>query len=159
MVALVSGASRGIGQAVARALVEAGHQVGLLARSEAVRAVAQGLGEAALPILGDVRRLEDWERAVAEVEAHFGGLDVLVNNAGVGVFRPVHELSPEEWREVLETNLTGAFYGIKAAVPALLRRGGGVIVNIGSLAGKHAFKEGAAYNASKFGLLNPDRHM
>jgi len=153
MVVLISGASRGIGRAIAQALVKEGHRVGLLARSEEVHKVAQELGSLALPLLGDVRRLEDWERAVAQVEAHFDGLDALVNNAGIGIFRPVHELSPVEWREVLETNLTGAFYGIKAAVPALLRRGQGVIINIGSLAGKNAFKEGAAYNASKFGLL------
>ncbi len=93
------------------------------------------------------------ERAVAQLEAHFGGLDYLINNAGIGIFKPVHELSLQEWRQVIDTNLTGPFYAIKAAVPAMLRRGGGHIINIGSMAGKSAFAGGAAYNASKFGLL------
>ncbi|GAA6735440.1 MULTISPECIES: SDR family oxidoreductase [Thermus] len=152
-VALVSGASRGIGKAIAEALHREGYGVGLLARDEGgLRAVAEALGERALPLVGDVRRAEDWARAVAALKAAFGGLDVLVNNAGIGIFKPLEELSEGELREVLEVNLVGPFLGLKAALP-LLKEREGVVVNIASLAGKNPFKGGAAYNASKFGLL------
>ncbi|RDI94865.1 short chain dehydrogenase [Meiothermus sp. QL-1] len=152
-VALVTGASSGIGLEIARALVAHGVRVGLFARSQdkLARLAAELGGCLALP--GDVTRYEDLVQAVERLEAQFGGLDFLINNAGIGIFKPVHELSPEEWQQVVQTNLTGPFYATKAAVPALLRRGGGYIINIGSLAGKNAFAGGAAYNASKFGLL------
>jgi len=150
---LVTGASSGIGLEVARQLVASGVGVGLFARSQSKLAhIAGELGNS-LALPGDVSRYEDLERAVQQLEARFGGLDFLVNNAGVGIFKPVHELTPEEWQQVLQTNLTGAFYATKAAVPAMQRRGGGYIINIASLAGKNAFANGAAYNASKFGLL------
>jgi NAD(P)-dependent dehydrogenase (short-subunit alcohol dehydrogenase family) len=152
-VALVTGASSGIGLEVARQLVASGVGVGLFARSQSKLAhIAGELGNS-LALPGDVSRYENLERAVQQLEARFGGLDFLVNNAGVGIFKPVHELTPEEWQQVLQTNLSGAFYATKAAVPAMQRRGGGYIINIASLAGKNAFANGAAYNASKFGLL------
>jgi NAD(P)-dependent dehydrogenase (short-subunit alcohol dehydrogenase family) len=150
--ALISGASRGIGEATARLLHARGYGVGLLARNGArLEALAREL-PGALPLVGDVRRREDWERAVARMEEAFGGLFALINNAGIGIMKPVAELSEEEVREVLEVNLVGPFLGLKAALPLLLRSRG-VVVNVGSLAGKNAFKGGAAYNASKFGLL------
>ncbi|MCS7057437.1 MAG: SDR family oxidoreductase [Meiothermus sp.] len=152
-VALVTGASSGIGLEIARQLIAHGVKVGLLARSqEKLTQLAAELGNS-LALPADVTRYEEVERAVARLEAHFGGLDYLINNAGIGIFKPVHELSPQEWRQVIDTNLTGPFYATKAAVPAMLRSGGGHIVNIGSMAGKNAFAGGAAYNASKFGLL------
>ncbi len=151
--ALISGASRGIGEATARLLHQKGYAVGLMARDGArLEALARELGEGALPLPGDVRRREDWEMAVARMEEAFGGLFALVNNAGIGLMKPVAELSEEEVREVLEVNLLGPFLGLKAALPLLLRSRG-VVVNVGSLAGKNPFKGGAAYNASKFGLL------
>jgi NADP-dependent 3-hydroxy acid dehydrogenase YdfG len=150
--ALISGASRGIGEATARLLHARGYGVGLLARNGArLEALAREL-PGALPLVGDVRRREDWERAVGRMEEAFGGLFALINNAGIGIMKPVAELSEEEVREVLEVNLMGPFLGLKAALPLLLRFRG-VVVNVGSLAGKNAFKGGAAYNASKFGLL------
>jgi len=152
-VALISGASRGIGEATVRLLHARGFRVGLLARDgDRLKALAAELGEGALPLPGDVRRGEDWERAVAGVLQAFGRLDALVNNAGIGLMKPISELSEAEFREVLEVNLLGPFLGLKAALPALLASKG-VVVNIGSLAGKNAFKGGAAYNASKFGLI------
>ncbi|GAA6747033.1 SDR family oxidoreductase [Thermus brockianus] len=152
-VALISGASRGIGEATARLLHAKGYRVGLFARDgERLRALAEELGEGAMALPGDVRRLADWERAVAALEEAFGGLFALINNAGIGIMKPVAELSEAEVREVLEVNLLGPFLGLKAALPAL-RRAWGVVVNVGSLAGKNPFKGGAAYNASKFGLL------
>jgi NAD(P)-dependent dehydrogenase (short-subunit alcohol dehydrogenase family) len=149
---LISGASRGIGEATARLLHARGYGVGLLARNGArLEALAREL-PGALPLVGDVRRREDWERAVGRMEEAFGGLFALINNAGIGIMKPVAELSEEEVREVLEVNLVGPFLGLKAALPLLLRSRG-VVLNVGSLAGKNAFKGGAAYNASKFGLL------
>ncbi|WP_018466710.1 SDR family oxidoreductase [Calidithermus timidus] len=153
-VALVTGASKGIGREIARQLVSEGVRVGLLARNRAqLEALAVELGEGALALPGDVTQFADLERAVARLEERFGGLDYLINNAGIGVFKPVQEMNIEDWRVVLETNLTGPFLATKAAVPAMQRRGGGHIVNIGSLAGKNAFAGGSAYNASKFGLI------
>jgi NAD(P)-dependent dehydrogenase (short-subunit alcohol dehydrogenase family) len=152
-VALVTGASSGIGLEIAKQLVANGVGVGLFARSQARLARLAGELGGSLALPGDVTRYEDLERAVHQLEAHFGGLDYLINNAGVGIFKPVHKLEPEEWQQVVQTNLTGPFLATRAAVPAMQRRGGGYIINIGSLAGKNAFANGAAYNASKFGLL------
>ncbi len=153
MVILVSGASRGIGRALARLLVARGHRVGLMAReSPELGGLAAELGPQALALPGDVREEGDWQRALAELAQAFGRVDALVHSAGVGVFKPIPELSLEEWRLVLETNLTGAFLGLKAGLPYLEAQKGTAVL-IGSLAGKHAFKGGGAYNASKFGLL------
>jgi len=103
--------------------------------------------------VADVRDHEQVHQLFKFVDAEFGALDVLVNNAGVGIFRPVSELSIEEWKHVLDTNLTGAFYCSREALFRFGNKGEGSIVHISSLAGKHAFAGGAAYNASKFGLL------
>ena len=157
-VALVTGGSRGIGLAVARALVERGAQVAITATSEATlqagtTALQEVSGAAAvLPILADVRRHEQVERAVDTAVGHFGGLDVLVNNAGVGVFGSVADMTVEEWHRVIDTNLNGAFYCCHAALPHLRARGGGWIISISSLAGVNAFPTAAAYCASKAAL-------
>ncbi len=156
--ALVTGASKGIGYAIAEAMVRAGGAVAISARSEdEVRRAAERLnaldGGRALGLAADVRRLDDVRRMVASTARELGGLDVLVNNAGVGRFGRMDELSDEHWQQVIDTNLTGAFYCCREAVPRLRERGGGWIINIGSLAGKNPFAGGAAYNASKFGLL------
>ena len=99
-----------------------------------------------------MRRYDDVRHVVEATVARFGGLDFLVNNAGVGVFSEVAEMTPEQWSRVIDTNLTGVFNACHAALPHLRRRGGGFIVNISSLAGKNAFAGGAAYCASKSGL-------
>ncbi len=100
----------------------------------------------------DVRVAEQCERLVAHAVETFGRLDILINNAGLGIFAPVEELSIDAWHQLLETNLDGVFYCCRAALPHLKRQGGWII-NIGSLAGKNAFAGGAGYNATKFGLL------
>jgi len=156
-VAFVTGGSRGIGLAIARALVLEGAQVAIIGKSDAHLSAARPLIEAEGPasvetLKADVRRYEDVERALAAVVSRFGGLDIVINNAGVGIFANVADMSPEQWSEVIDTNLTGVFHVCHAAIPHLRRRGGGTIINISSLAGKNSFTTAAAYCASKAGL-------
>jgi NAD(P)-dependent dehydrogenase (short-subunit alcohol dehydrogenase family) len=156
-VAIVTGGSRGIGLAIARALVAEGVHVAITGRNEAHLAVARPTIESAGPgavetLQADVRRAEDVTRAVDATVARFGGLDILINNAGVGIFAGVSAMTAAQWTEVIDTNLTGVFHACHAALPHLQRRGGGFIINISSLAGKNPFVDGAAYCASKAGL-------
>lgn len=156
-IAFVTGGSRGIGLAIARALVAEGAQVAITGRSAAHLSAARPEIEKAGPgkvetLQADVRSYADVERAIAATAARFGALDIVVNNAGVGIFADVADLSPEQWSEVIDTNLTGVYHVCHAAIPRLRRRGGGFIVNISSLAGKNAFATAAAYCASKAGL-------
>jgi 3-oxoacyl-[acyl-carrier protein] reductase len=152
-VALITGGSKGIGFAIAEALVSQGARVMLTGRNAADLERAQArLGPRALSVSADARLAEEVERAVqATVDGH-GGLDVLVNNAGIGIFKNAADMSPAEWQSIIDTNLSGVFYYCHAAIPHLRRRGGGWIVNISSLAGKNPFTGGAAYCASKAGL-------
>ncbi len=152
-VAVVTGGSRGIGRAIVEALAAEGATVTLTARSaEAAGQAAREVGGRTLGFECDVRRDDQVARLFEQVARAAGGTDVLVNNAGIGVFGPVADMSPEDWRAVIETNLGGVFYCCRAAIPQMRARGGGYIINISSLAGKNAFPNGAAYNASKFGL-------
>jgi NAD(P)-dependent dehydrogenase (short-subunit alcohol dehydrogenase family) len=152
-VAVVTGGTRGIGLAIARALGQGGAGVVVGARREDdVARVAGELGPPALGVACDVRRIEDCERLVVRTVENFGRLDILINNAGLGVFAPVEAMSPEDWHRQIETNLDGVFYCCRAALPHI-KKARGWIINIGSLAGKNAFAGGAAYNATKFGLL------
>jgi len=155
--AIVTGGSRGIGFAIARALVMEGVNVGITGRNEGHLLKARKAIEASGPgsvetFASDVRSYSDVQRVVSGTAARFGGLDVLVNNAGVGVFANVADLTPEQWSAVVDTNLTGVFNACHAALPELRKRGGGYIINISSLAGKNAFQGGAAYCASKSAL-------
>jgi NAD(P)-dependent dehydrogenase (short-subunit alcohol dehydrogenase family) len=157
-VAVVTGSSKGIGYAIAEALVHAGASVMVSARhaeevsNAAARLNSMGSGRA-LGLPCDVRRPDAVAELIGRTVAEFGGLDILVNNAGVGRFGPVAELPVERWQQVIETNLSGAFYCCREAIPHLRRRGGGWIINIASLAGKNPMAGGTAYNASKFGLV------
>jgi len=151
--ALVTGGSRGIGLAVAAALLREGAAVAICGRDRAaLDAALERLGDRSSAIECDVGDEGQVARMFAEVDRRFGGLDVLVNNAGVGLFAPAPDISPADWRRVIDTNLSGPFYCSRLAVPLMRRRGGGYIFNVSSLAGKNAFAGGAAYNASKFGL-------
>jgi 3-oxoacyl-[acyl-carrier protein] reductase len=156
-VAIVTGGSRGIGLAIARALVGEGAHVAITGRSgahlSAARPAIESVGPGSVETLqADVRDYGAVQRTVEAAVGRFGGLDILVNNAGVGAFTDVASMTPDQWAEVIGTNLTGAFHMTHASLPHLRRRGGGFIINISSLAGKNPFPQGAAYCASKAGL-------
>lgn len=157
-VALVTGGSRGIGFATAVALVADGMKVAITGRNqghldEARRRIeAAGGSGSLLTVHADVRQFADVERTMAAIEHSFGGLDVLVNNAGVGIFSPVADMKPDQWADIIDTNLTGVYNCCHLAIPKLRQRGGGYIINISSLAGKNSFVGAAAYCASKAGL-------
>ena len=158
--ALVTGGSRGIGRAVVERLAGAGASVAFCARNES--AIEQAEAEirarnsaAPVKVAGraadvgsepSIRSLFEW------IDSEFGGLDILVNNAGLGIFKDLAAMQPDEWQTVIGTNLSGVYNCCHHALPRLVARGGGWIVNISSLAGKHPLAGGAAYTASKFGL-------
>ncbi|MGB7923179.1 MAG: SDR family oxidoreductase [Pyrinomonadaceae bacterium] len=155
--AIVTGGTKGIGRAIAEALVREGMNVCVSARKadEVERVVDElnGLSEGrAAGAVCDVREHDEVKALVEHTVEEFGGVDVLVNNAGIGIFGRVDETRPEDFRAVLETNLFGVFYCCHEAIPQMKRRGGGYIINISSLAGTNAHPEMSAYNASKFGL-------
>lgn len=154
--ALVTGGSKGIGYGVAAALVDAGMDVAITARTESdVRDAEASLtdrgGGRALGLVCDVRDLAQQQGTVAAAVERFGRLDALIANAGVGHFASIEELAPDDWQRVIDTNVTGVYYSIKAAVEAL-KASKGYFVTIGSLAGTNFFPGGAAYNASKFAV-------
>jgi NAD(P)-dependent dehydrogenase (short-subunit alcohol dehydrogenase family) len=154
---LVTGGTKGIGRAIAEALVQTGCHVAISARTagDVGRAEAELAGLGGGQVLGvvcDVRNPSACADLVKTTVERLGRLDVLVNNAGMGVFKPIQEMSIEEFQSQIETNLGGVFYCSKAAIPHLSAGEDGWIINIGSLAGRNAFARGTAYNASKFGL-------
>lgn len=155
--AVVTGGTRGIGRAIAAALARAGAAVAICGRSEesVARAVDELKRESGGEVIGTAADIRSGER-VAEffqfVDERFGGLDILINNAGVGIFRSVGDMTVEEWRQSIDTNLTGVFLCCREALLRFRKRGGGFVINISSLAGRNPFATGAAYNASKFGL-------
>jgi NAD(P)-dependent dehydrogenase (short-subunit alcohol dehydrogenase family) len=159
-VALVTGGSKGIGRAIAAALLESGTHVLISGRNAADLASAvevllplgQPSGAGVASFAGDVRREEDARAMVKAAVERFGGLDILVNNAAVGILVETAAMTGEQWRETVETNLNGVFYCTHAAIPHLRARGGGWIVNISSLANRNPFAGGAAYSATKAGL-------
>jgi NAD(P)-dependent dehydrogenase (short-subunit alcohol dehydrogenase family) len=157
-IAIVTGGSRGIGRAVVEALAGDGWRIYFCSKSaDSVESAAKELtGRFGDRIAGrpvDVREQDQVDAFTDWVAGEGGGVDCLVNNAGLGRFGAVDELSGDQWREVLRTNLDGCFYFIRAVAPVMKRRGGGTILNVASLAARNPFAGGSAYNASKFGLL------
>jgi 3-oxoacyl-[acyl-carrier protein] reductase len=155
--AIVTGGTKGIGLAIARALVAAGVNVAISARHEAdVEKTAAELnkfgGGRCVGFVCDVRDEGQVKSLFANTLSALGGLDILINNAGIGIFASVESTSGDDFRAVIETNLCGVFYCCHEAIPLLRQRGGGYIINISSLAGANAHPNMAAYNASKFGL-------
>ena len=157
-VAVVTGGTRGIGREIARTLVGEHADVVICGRDKDLAAQVgadlsqRGPGRCA-GMACDVRRYSEVEALMRYAADTFGGLDILVNNAGVAGLGAVADLPLEKWHEVIETNLTGVFYGCRAAIPWMRRRGGGYIINVGSLAGVNPIPNLSAYNASKFGLV------
>ncbi|HEY1677550.1 MAG TPA: SDR family NAD(P)-dependent oxidoreductase [Candidatus Sulfotelmatobacter sp.] len=156
-VAVITGAGRGIGAAIARKLATMGATAVLIGRTQStLEETAQaiiGAGGKTEVIPCDVSVLHQLEYASTRVDSTFGRLDILINNAGVGGFNDaLHNLLPEEWDRILNTNLRGVYYAIKCFAPMMIRAYGGHIINISSLAGKNALPNGAAYAASKWGL-------
>lgn len=159
-VALVTGGSKGIGRAIAASLLESGIHVLITGRDP--RALESACGDLAIQahrgaarlewFAGDVRHESDARAMVAAAVSRFGGLDILINNAAVGIIVETAAMTGEQWRETIETNLNGVFYCTHAAIPHLRQRGGGWIVNISSLASQNPFAGGAAYSATKAGL-------
>lgn len=172
-VAIVTGSTKGIGFAIAERLLGAGASVAVTARTTRdVDAAAErlirgsggdrgtpGASGAVVGIPCDVSDPFQCAHLVEETVRRFGRLDVLVNNAGLGVFKPITEMSVEEWRLQVDVNLGGVFYCSKAALPHLAAHGDGWIINIGSLASRNSFAGGTGYNASKFGLLGMTEAM
>ena len=156
-IAIVTGGTKGIGRAIAESLVRAGAQVAITARNEdeigTTVADLKKLGSGmAAGYVCDVRNYEQVKSVFSTIAKEFGGLDILINNAGVGIFASVESMSVEDFRTVLETNVFGVFYCCHEAIPLMKQRGGGYIINISSLAGANPHPEMAAYNASKYGL-------
>jgi 3-oxoacyl-[acyl-carrier protein] reductase len=156
-VAVITGAGRGIGTAIARHLALMGARVVLCGRAQAplesTAATISKAGGQADCFPCDVTSLSSVEAVAKQLDQKFGGVHILVNNAGVGDFSgPLHQMPPDSWDRVLNTNLRGVFYCVRAFIPLIIRQGGGHVVNISSLAGKNALPNGAAYAASKWGL-------
>jgi 3-oxoacyl-[acyl-carrier protein] reductase len=156
--ALVTGASKGIGLAVAKALADEGVEVVICARKDnELRQALQHLKTTApqtktAGCVADVSKPASVEDLFAFVDRELGGLDILINNAGLGIFRPAADLTIEEWNTMIGINLSGAFYCSRSALRRFRDAGAGFIINISSLAGKNPFAGGAGYNASKFGM-------
>jgi 3-oxoacyl-[acyl-carrier protein] reductase len=155
--ALITGASRGIGRAIASRVGRMGASVAICARSrEALERAAAALREQGirtLPIVADVTRADEVDKMIEEARARFGEIEILVNNAGVGVFGAFHERSEADWDAVLSTNLKAVFLTSRAVASRMIGLGRGHIINISSLASKSAFPGGAIYCASKWGLM------
>lgn len=155
-VAYITGGSKGIGYGIAKTLLENGMRVAITSRDiSAAKQAASSLGNDSSKILAlesDVSSLASELKAVKAITEHFGQLDVLVANAGVGHFAPIESLTEEDWKSTIDTNLTGVFNSVKASIDAL-KQSKGYIITIASLAGTNFFENGSAYNASKFGLV------
>jgi 2-dehydro-3-deoxy-L-rhamnonate dehydrogenase (NAD+) len=153
--ALVTGAARGIGLAIATRLAGDGLRVALLDRDgERVEAAARSVGGGARALVGDVTQTKDVDGAIARVEHEWGRLDVLVNNAGItGRSFPIWELSDEDWQRVIDVDLTSVFLCCRAAVKVMLRHGSGRIINIASIAGKEGNPMLVPYSTAKAGVI------
>lgn len=155
-IAYITGGSKGIGYGVAKTLLESGMRVAITSRSlSAAKEAASTLSNDALKVLAvesDVSSIASEAKAVKAVTDHFGQLDVLIANAGVGHFASIETLTESDWKDTIDTNLTGVFNSVKASIEAL-KQTKGYIITIASLAGTNFFENGSAYNASKFGLV------
>lgn len=156
-IALVTGAGKGIGKATAIALAKEGVHVGLLARTEkdlkSVAAEIEAFGVKVAYATVDVASHEQVEAAVKKLTDELGSTDILINNAGIAKFGGFLDLTPEDWKNIIDVNLMGVYYVTRAVLPQLIEKNGGDIINIASTAGQKGAPVTSAYSASKFGLL------
>lgn len=155
--AIVTGATRGIGRAIAASLATAGAGVMICGRSaqqseDAAEELSSASGSKVVGQACDVADRAQVKALFEAAEREFGGVDIVINNAGIGIFKAMADLTEEDWHRVMEINLSGAFYCSQEAVQAFRKRGAGYVIQIGSLAGRNPFATGSLYNASKFGL-------
>lgn len=155
-VAYITGGTKGIGFGIAQVLLKNGIRVAVSGRKqEDAEEAARILSEDDTKVFGiasDVKNFEDEKAAVSEIIKKFGRLDYVIANAGLGIFKPVDELSLEEWNDMIDTNLNGVFHTMKASVDEL-KKSEGYFISIASLAGTNFFENGSGYNASKFGVV------
>jgi 3-oxoacyl-[acyl-carrier protein] reductase len=156
-VAIITGSSAGIGYEVARELARAGAHVVINSRDldraqQSARTLENETGSRSIGVAANIADYDDACRLIDAAVSTFGGLDILVNNAGISMIGPSEKLDPKDWDRAIQTNLCGPFYCSQAAAPHMFDRGGGVIINIGSITGQVAFPGRAAYCASKHGL-------
>jgi NAD(P)-dependent dehydrogenase (short-subunit alcohol dehydrogenase family) len=157
-VAVITGGARGVGLSIAEALVRESASVFICGRNPArlTTALAQlrtlGGESSAAGTVADIGRYEDCHNLLQEAATRFGRIDILVNDAGIGIFKPVDQLTAEEWDVSIQTNLSGVFYCCREAIPIMRQQGGGHIFNISSLLAIHGIAGGSAYCASKFGV-------
>ncbi len=152
----ITGGTKGIGLGIAKVLLEKGYTVAFSGRkSEDVKQVElelQSISPNVLGVVSDVSIISDEQKAVQKIIEKFGKIDVVIANAGVGIFKPINELSENDWNAMIATNLTGAFFTLKASLDALIKTEG-YYITISSLAGTNFFEKGTGYNASKFGVV------
>ncbi|GAA0378383.1 3-ketoacyl-ACP reductase [Bacillus horti] len=155
--ALITGSGKGIGKATAIALAKEGVHVGLMARTEAdlksLAAEIEPTGVKVAYATADIASLEQVEKAVGSLTSEVGSFDILINNAGIGRFGGFLDLSPEEWKAIIDVNLMGTYYVTRAVLPQLIEKNGGDIINISSTAGQKGAPLTSAYSSSKFGVL------
>lgn len=155
-VAYITGGTKGIGLGIAKILSQQGIRVAISGRKkedvDKVAAEISGDSSKVLGIVSNVRNFEDEENAVSAIKNHFGQLDFVVANAGLGIFKPIDQLEIEEWNDMIDTNLTGVFHTLKASVEEL-KKSEGYFISITSLAGTNFFENASGYNASKFGAV------
>lgn len=155
-VAYITGGTKGIGFGIAKKLSEQGIRVAISGRKkeDIEKAVAEISSDSSkvFGVVSNVRNFPDEENAITEIKNHFGQVDFVIANAGLGVFKPVDELSLDEWNDMIDTNLTGLFHTLKASVDEL-KKSEGYFISISSLAGTNFFEKASGYNASKFGAV------
>ena len=154
-VVYITGGTKGIGYSVAKCLLDVGMRVAISGRNLKTAekaAITLGNNDRILDIASNVANLKDEQKAIDKILATWGQLDVVLANAGVGIFAPIDKLSETDWKTMIDTNLTGAFYTLKASVEAL-KKSKGYYITMASLAGTNFFAQGAGYNASKFGMV------
>ncbi|ETT41268.1 3-ketoacyl-ACP reductase [Paenibacillus sp. FSL H7-0942] len=156
--AIITGAGKGIGRAIAEALAKEGVHLGLIARTASdLQALQQSLsqeyGVKVTSAVADISDRTQAEAAVAAIEMELGAVDILINNAGIGKFGTFMEMEPEEWERILHVNVMGTYYVTRAVLPSMIKESSGSIINIASTAGERGFATGSAYCASKFALL------